>query len=133
MFDSQYINIAAVEKLERYLEVSQRHYFRNSDITFFLFREIIKSSILEDRIEDLENEIKEMKEMNNLHVLYLCDRKACANCSWPTCKHTSNSRHAINAGMRLTEKDFNTEIVAGKNGNTDIFLVEKEEKEIGNL
>ena len=69
MFDSQYISIAATEKIERCLEFSQRQYFRNSDITFFLFREIIKSSILEDKIKDLENEIKEMKECLNRNVL----------------------------------------------------------------
>ena len=29
-------------------------------------------------------------------ILYLCDRKACDNCSYPKCKHTSDFRHAKN-------------------------------------
>lgn len=29
-------------------------------------------------------------------VLYLCDRRACNNCSYPKCKHTSDIRHAKN-------------------------------------
>lgn len=29
-------------------------------------------------------------------VLYLCDRRQCANCSWPTCKHTADITHAVN-------------------------------------
>ena len=67
--------------------------------------------------------------MNNLHILYLCDRKACANCSWPECKHTSNPRHAINVGAKLTEKDFNMEVYANRSGSSDIYLTEKEDKE----
>lgn len=29
-------------------------------------------------------------------ILYLCDRKACSNCSYPECKHTTNICHAVN-------------------------------------
>lgn len=29
-------------------------------------------------------------------VLYLCDRRACDNCSWPECQHTLDIAHAVN-------------------------------------
>ena len=29
-------------------------------------------------------------------VAYLCDRKACKNCAYPNCKHTTDIRHAKN-------------------------------------
>ena len=29
-------------------------------------------------------------------VLYLCDRKACDNCSYPLCNHTTDISHAFN-------------------------------------
>lgn len=29
-------------------------------------------------------------------ILYLCDREACKNCSYPMCKHTTDIRHAKN-------------------------------------
>lgn len=31
-----------------------------------------------------------------MKVLYLCDRRACENCSYPRCKHTSDVTHALN-------------------------------------
>lgn len=30
--------------------------------------------------------------------VYLCDRKKCAGCSYPTCKHTTDINHAKNRG-----------------------------------
>lgn len=32
-------------------------------------------------------------------VVYLCDRKACSDCSYPDCKHTSSIEHAVNFEM----------------------------------
>ena len=29
-------------------------------------------------------------------IWYLCDRKACPNCSYPTCEYTTDIRHAKN-------------------------------------
>lgn len=29
-------------------------------------------------------------------IAFLCDRKACEKCSYPTCKHTANMNHAKN-------------------------------------
>ena len=29
-------------------------------------------------------------------IVYLCDRKACDECSWPTCQHTADICHAVN-------------------------------------
>ena len=64
----------------------------------------------------------------NITVFYLCDRNACPACDWPTCKHTSKPRHAINVGQILSGDNFKIEIAANKNGDTDIYLIEKEEK-----
>lgn len=39
------------------------------------------------------------KEQNELHygqVAFLCDCKACKNCSYPNCRHTTDIRHAKN-------------------------------------
>lgn len=36
------------------------------------------------------------KEKNKVQVMYLCDRKQCPNCTYPTCKHTSDITHAKN-------------------------------------
>lgn len=30
------------------------------------------------------------------NVIYICDRKACKNCSFPVCAHTTDIDHAIN-------------------------------------
>jgi hypothetical protein len=65
---------------------------------------------------------------NRIQVFYLCDRKACDNCSWPTCKHTSNPRHAIHLGQIITEKSFSLEVIPERCGNNNIFLIEKEEE-----
>lgn len=32
----------------------------------------------------------------NKKYFYLCDKKACENCNYPTCKHTEKIEHAIN-------------------------------------
>lgn len=29
-------------------------------------------------------------------IFYLCDRKACAKCRYPTCSHTTKIEHAVN-------------------------------------
>ena len=29
-------------------------------------------------------------------ILYLCDQRACPNCSYPECEYTTDIRHAIN-------------------------------------
>ena len=29
-------------------------------------------------------------------ILYLCDRQACPNCSYPLCNHTTDICHAVN-------------------------------------
>lgn len=34
-------------------------------------------------------------------VLYLCDRKACDNCSYPLCNHTTDISHAFNFEKNL--------------------------------
>lgn len=34
-------------------------------------------------------------------VLYLCDRKACENCVYPLCKHTTDISHAVNFEKNL--------------------------------
>lgn len=33
------------------------------------------------------------------NVLYICDRQACKNCSFPRCCHTTDIRHATNFSM----------------------------------
>lgn len=42
-------------------------------------------------------------------VLYLCDRRACENCAYPLCKHTTDIYHAVNfekgLGGRYWEKE----------------------------
>lgn len=30
------------------------------------------------------------------YILYLCDQKACQNCSYPMCRHTTDIEHAKN-------------------------------------
>lgn len=34
-------------------------------------------------------------------VLYICDLKACQNCSFPECRHTTNIEHAVNFSRRF--------------------------------
>ncbi len=34
-----------------------------------------------------------------MRVFYLCDRKACETCNYPTCKHTTDPMHAKNFEM----------------------------------
>lgn len=41
----------------------------------------------------LPNSISRAKERN---ILFLCDRKACEKCSYPTCRHTPKLEHARN-------------------------------------
>lgn len=31
-----------------------------------------------------------------MRVLYICDRQACEKCHYPTCRHTTDVRHAAN-------------------------------------
>lgn len=47
-------------------------------------------------------------------ILYLCDRRACDNCSYPECRYTSDIRHAEN---------FNVVVRDLKDGS---ILMEKE-------
>ena len=62
-----------------------------------------------------------------LKVYYLCDGKRCGKEYCNDCKHTSNPRHAIHVGTTLSLTNFDVEVVPLKNGNTSIFLIEKEE------
>lgn len=41
----------------------------------------------------LPNGVLRAKERN---ILFLCDRKACEKCSYPTCRHTPELEHARN-------------------------------------
>ena len=41
----------------------------------------------------LPNSVSRAKERN---ILFLCDRKACEKCSYPTCRHTTELEHARN-------------------------------------
>lgn len=41
----------------------------------------------------LPNGISRAQERN---ILFLCDRKACEKCSYPTCRHTTELEHARN-------------------------------------
>ena len=41
----------------------------------------------------LPNGVSRAKERN---ILFLCDRKACEKCSYPTCRHTPELKHARN-------------------------------------
>ena len=41
----------------------------------------------------LPNGVSRAKEQN---ILFLCDRKACEKCSYPTCRHTPELEHARN-------------------------------------
>lgn len=41
----------------------------------------------------LPNSISQAKERN---ILFLCDRKTCEKCSYPTCRHTPELEHARN-------------------------------------
>lgn len=38
----------------------------------------------------------------NTKVMYVCDGKACDNCSYPSCNYTSNIEHAKNFRRVLT-------------------------------
>jgi len=35
-------------------------------------------------------------EVCNGDILYLCDKRCCTRCSYPTCRHTKDIRHAVN-------------------------------------
>ena len=63
---------------------------------------------------------------------YICDRKQCANCSYPECRHTTNIEHSVNykeepnigellANFELFTNDF---VIA----DDEIKLIEKEEE-----
>lgn len=41
----------------------------------------------------LPSSVSQAKERN---ILFLCDRKACEKCSYPTCRHTPELEHARN-------------------------------------
>ena len=43
-------------------------------------------------------------------ILYLCDRRACLNCSYPTCEYTTDIAHAKNF-KRMPAGDFIEELV----------------------
>ena len=46
--------------------------------------------------------------MNNIKIAYLCDRKACDECSImlnPACDHTTDIRHAVNF-KKLDDKHY---------------------------
>ena len=57
-----------------------------------------------------------------MNVVFLCDRLACPNCSYPTCRHTFDPSHAVN--FEKTRND-----IGGPN-NVEIieYFVEKEEE-----
>ena len=40
--------------------------------------------------------ITEITEKETPDVTYICDLKKCKNCSYPTCTHTTDIRHAVN-------------------------------------
>lgn len=58
---------------------------------------------------------------------YLCDRKACKRCSYPTCKHTSDVNHAINPDA-VNAEAMNFEAMGKMNidGEEVVLLFEKD-------
>ena len=45
------------------------------------------------------------------NILYLCDQRACPNCSYPECEYTTDIRHAKNfeyMGGYVKEKNYET-------------------------
>ena len=59
--------------------------------------------------------------MKDIKLLYLCDRKACSNCS-NECKHTSNIEHAIN------RSDLDGNFFEFIEGDGEILMFEKADK-----
>lgn len=39
-------------------------------------------------------------------VLYICDRRACKSCSYPTCKHTTDITHAEHFSLGMDNETF---------------------------
>lgn len=61
---------------------------------------------------------QEGENMKDIKLLYLCDRKACSNCS-KECKHTSNIEHAIN------RSNLDGRLFEYMQGDEEILLFEK--------
>ncbi len=55
---------------------------------------------------------------------YLCDTKKCKNCSYPTCRHTSDVNHAINKDAT----NFKKIELLNEDGDADILLIETARK-----
>ena len=39
-----------------------------------------------------------------MDIHYICDRKACDNCSYPECKHTEDINHAVHFSKEINYK-----------------------------
>lgn len=61
-----------------------------------------------------------------MKLLYLCDRKKCENCSYPECKHTTDTNHAVNYNQPGKQIYFKCETTSD-----DVLFVETEEDENG--
>lgn len=55
-------------------------------------------------------------------IAYICDRKQCANCSYPECRHTTNIEHSVN----YKEEPNIGELLANFKSFTNDFIVTDE-------
>lgn len=63
-------------------------------------------------------------------IAYICDRKQCANCSYPECRHTTNIEHAVNYKEEPTFGEIleHFKSVGNEFYTDEIKLIEKEEE-----
>lgn len=47
----------------------------------------------------VDNSIIDLYKKAIIKVAYICDRKACKNCSYPSCKYTTDIKHAKNFNL----------------------------------
>ena len=71
---------------------SRRDYYE-SVITRDAYGEIIIEK--DGRVAAIENWNERVSE-DKPGIYYLCDKKECSNCTYPTCRHTSDITHAKN-------------------------------------
>ena len=65
-------------------------------------------------------------------TFYLCDRRKCHNCQYPTCKHTDNIFHANNfyvANKSFWERDKDEIKIAKEKAYWDVIFLIKDIKD----
>lgn len=59
-----------------------------------------------------------------MNILFVCDRKACPNCHYPDCEHTTDPDHAVN---------FKKEVHVQKNEAFVYYYEQNKKPETNNL